>query len=126
MYGTTKELDLSYSDAVEKTKTALAAEGFGVLTEIDVKAVLKKKLDVEFNEYIILEACNPNLAYRALQVEDDIGLLMPCNVIVYRKDDKTFVSAIKPTASMDMVGNAEVTVVAEEVEAALERVVAAI
>jgi uncharacterized protein (DUF302 family) len=84
-YGLQTTLSTSYENAIEKTTTALKEQGFGVLTEIDVKATMKKKLDADFQKYIILGACNPNLAYQALNSELDIGLLLPCNVIVYEK-----------------------------------------
>src|SRR3989344_3823078 len=105
MYGYKKSVNVSFSDAVQKAKDALAKEGFGVLTEIDVKATLKKKLDVDFDQYLILGACNPPFAYQALQVEKEIGLMLPCNVIVYEQGKKVIVSAILPTAAMSMIKN---------------------
>jgi uncharacterized protein (DUF302 family) len=102
-YGIKKQINLSYDEAIEKIKKELSKEGFGVLTEIDVKATLKKKIDVDFDKYVILGACNPNLAYKALQSEQDIGLLLPCNVIVYEKNNITYVSAIDPTIAMNFV-----------------------
>ncbi len=96
-YGITKTIDLSYEEAIEKVTEELKKEGFGVLTTIDVKETLKKKLDVDFNKYIILGACNPPFAYEALKAEMQIGLLMPCNVIIYEKDGKTIVSAFNPS-----------------------------
>ena len=96
MYGFKKETNLNYEKAIDHVKAELQKEGFGVLTEIDVKATLKKKLDVDYDKYIILGACNPEFAYQALQAETDIGLLLPCNVIVYEKDNKTVISIIKP------------------------------
>lgn len=104
-YGYKKKTNMSFNQAVEKVKEELKNEGFGVLTEIDVKATLKKKIDVEFEDYIILGACNPPFAYKALQAEKDIGLLLPCNVIVYSDKGKTFVSAILPTVAMGMINN---------------------
>src|SRR4030067_2019769 len=105
-YGISKKLGCGYEEAVEKTRAALAAEGFGVLTEIDVKAVLKKKLDKDFRKYIILGACNPALAYKALTLETEIGLFLPCNVIVYENDRaETVVSAVDPTVAMSMIDN---------------------
>ena len=125
-YGYKKKVNLSYAQAVERTKDELKKEGFGVLTEIDVKTTLKKKLDVDYENYVILGACNPPFAYQALQVERDIGLLLPCNVIVYEDDGATWVSAIVPTVAMSMVENEELGSIAVEVEQKLEKVVDAI
>ena len=122
-YGYKKQVNLSYEEAVEKTRQALQQAGFGVLTEIDVKATLKKKLDADFDNYIILGACNPPLAYRALQAERDIGLLLPCNLIVYEQAGQTYVSAMLPTVAMSMVENAALADVAVQVEAKLKQVV---
>ena len=126
-YGISKVLDCGYEEAVEKTRAALAAEGFGVLTEIDVKAVLKKKLDKDFTKYIILGACNPPLAYKALTLETEIGLFLPCNVIVYENaSGKAVVSAIDPTVAMSMIDNPELEEVAKGVKEKLEKVVGSI
>ena len=125
-YGYKKKVNLPYAQAVEKTKEELKKEGFGVLTEIDVKATLKKKLDVDYDNYIILGACNPPFAYQALKAERDIGLLLPCNVIVYEDGGATYVSAIVPTVAMSMVQNEELGSIAVEVEQKLEKVVNAI
>jgi uncharacterized protein (DUF302 family) len=122
-YGYKKQVDSTYEETVEKTKEELKKEGFGVLTEIDVKATLKKKLDVDYDKYIILGACNPPFAYKALQAEKDIGLLLPCNVIIYKEDSKTFVSAIVPTVAMGMVENEELLKIAGEVEEKLKKVI---
>ena len=122
-YGYKKQVKLSYIDALRKTRDELQKEGFGVLTEIDVKATLKKKMDVDFNNYTILGACNPPFAFQALQAEKDIGLLLPCNVIVYEAGDMTAVSAILPTVAMSMVENKSLRPIAEQVEAKLKRVV---
>lgn len=118
-YGFKKELDLEFDDAVEKVTAALAKQGFGILTRIDVKETLKKKLDVEFPRYLILGACNPPHAYQALEAEDDVGLLLPCNVVVYEKLAKTVVSVIRPTRAMGMIDNPDLNRVAEAVEAKL-------
>lgn len=123
MYGYKKIVNLPYTQAVEKTKEELQKESFGVLTEIDVKATLKKKLDVDFDNYIILGACNPPNAFKALQAEQDIGLMLPCNVIVYEKKGKTVVSAVKPTIAMGMIDNEKLKGIAMEIEAKLKKVV---
>ncbi|HWP83125.1 MAG TPA: DUF302 domain-containing protein, partial [Bacteroidota bacterium] len=99
-------VNLSLEEAVEKVTEELKKEGFGVLTEIDVKETLKKKLEVDFRKYKILGACNPSNAYKALQAERDIGLMLPCNVIVYESESgETVVAAIDPVAAMSPVGN---------------------
>ncbi|MBC8495312.1 DUF302 domain-containing protein [archaeon] len=123
MYGYNKQTNASFEETIEKTKEELQKEGFGVLTEIDVKATFKKKLGVEFDKYIILGACNPPFAYKALQVEKEIGLMLPCNVIVYEQEGKTVVSTILPTVAMSMVGNENLKAIAEEIEEKLKRVV---
>jgi uncharacterized protein (DUF302 family) len=123
-YGISKKVAYSYEEALEKTREALASEGFGVLTEIDVKATLKKKLDKDFRKYIILGACNPAYAYRALTAEIDLGLLLPCNVIVYENDEGgASVSVIDPVVAMGMVENAALEEVAKEVRAKLVNVI---
>ncbi len=115
-YGYTKKVNLSFTEAVEKIKEALKTGGFGVLTEIDVKATMKQKLDVDYEEYVILGACNPQFAHRALTAEKEIGLLLPCNVIVYQDGGDTFVSAIVPTVAMSVVENEALAPLAKEVE----------
>ena len=109
-----------------RARQELQKEGFGVLTEIDVKATLKKKLDVDFDKYLILGACNPPFAYKALQAEEDIGLMLPCNVIVHEKGGKTKVSAILPTAVMGMIRNDRLLGIAQDVEKKLKKVVDAL
>ena len=114
----------SYETVIERTRAALKAEGFGVLTEIDVMATLKKKLDVNFRPYRILGACNPQFAYQALQSEDKVGTMLPCNVVVQQHEDGTIeVSAIDPVASMMAVQNNSLGGVATEVQAKLKRVI---
>jgi uncharacterized protein (DUF302 family) len=125
-YGYKKQTDLSFEDAVAKTKEMLSKEGFGILTEIDVQATLKKKLGVEYGQYVILGACNPSLAYKALQTEKEIGLLLPCNVIVYEVAGSVFVATILPTAAMEMVKNAVLDDIAQEAEVKLKKAVAGI
>jgi uncharacterized protein (DUF302 family) len=121
-----KEVNLPYEAAVTKLKSELQKEGFGALTEIDVKATLKKKLDVDFDNYIIIGACNPPFAYKALQLERNIGLLLPCNLIVYTSGNKTVAASILPTSSMKMVGNEQLGEVAGQVEAKLKKVIDAL
>lgn len=127
-YGISTTVPLQYEQAVERTREALAAEGFGVLTEIDVAATLKKKLDVEFRPYIILGACNPPLAHRALTAERDIGLLLPCNVIVYADDvpGRSVVAAMDPVEALQLTGNDEIRPLAEDVKARLTRALEAV
>ena len=122
-YGISIVLELSYEQALDAVKDALKTEGFGVLTEIDMKATLKKKLDVDLRKYTILGACNPPLAYKALQGELQIGLLLPCNVIVYEEGNGSVVSAIDPVSAMSVVDNASLATVAEEVRSKLMRVI---
>ena len=123
MYQYKKEVLLPYEKAIAKAKDELQKEGFGVLTEIDVKATLKKKLDVDFDDYIIIGACNPPMAYKALQAEQDLGLMLPCNLIVYTKNGKTFAAAIKPTVQMEKIGNEKLKEIAAQVEDKLKKVV---
>jgi uncharacterized protein (DUF302 family) len=123
-YFTSQKVDLSYDQAIEKVTGLLEEEGFGVLTEIDVKDTLKKKLDVDFIKYIILGACNPNFAHKALQAEDKIGVMLPCNVIVEENEDGTVeVSAVNPVASMQAVSNEGLQPIADEVRKRLEKVI---
>lgn len=125
-YGYSKQVNLSFVDAVAKAKAALATAGFGILTEIDVKAALQQKLGVDCGNYVILGACNPPLAYRALQAEKEIGLLMPCNVVVYEDNGGSVVSAILPTVAMGMVSNPSLADIAQEGEEKLKRVIDAL
>jgi uncharacterized protein (DUF302 family) len=123
-FGIQKTLDIGFDDALTKIPEALKAEGFGVLTEIDVQATLKKKLDVDFRRYRILGACNPPFAHKALQHSLDVGMLMPCNVIVYETDDgKTVVSAVDPMQTMAAQGDPEMKPLADAVQQKLKRVV---
>jgi uncharacterized protein (DUF302 family) len=122
-YGLRVTLDVPYEEAIERATAALKEEGFGVLTEIDVKATLKKKLDADFRRYVILGACNPNLAYQALQNELEIGLLLPCNAIVYEIDEgQSVVSIVDPMAMMGVVESESLQKVAAEAKARLTRV----
>lgn len=126
-YGIRTTIDASYEDAIPKVTEALKQEGFGILTQIDVAATLKQKLDKSFRKYMILGACNPSLAYQALTSETEIGLFLPCNVLVYEGDDgKTVVSAQDPIVAMGVAGNEAVMPVAKEAKERLERVIAAL
>lgn len=122
-YGYSKELSIGFEEAVRKTKEELKKEGFGVLTEINVKEIFKQKLNVDYEDYIILGACNPLFAYNALQTEKEIGLLLPCNVIVYRENGKTHVSVIDPLKAMSIVDNPKLREVAQKVGEKLKGVV---
>jgi uncharacterized protein (DUF302 family) len=123
-YGFGRTVDMPFDKAVERTREALAEAGFGVLSEIRIDEKLKEKLGVDFRRYVILGACNPPLAYKVLQEEIDIGLLLPCNVIVYEADDKnrSVVAAVDPLEMMSMVGSTAVHMVATEVHALLQKV----
>jgi uncharacterized protein (DUF302 family) len=125
-YEISKTVTLSYEKAVEKVTEELKKEGFGVLTTIDVRETLKKKINVDFQKYVILGACNPPFAHKALLAEEQIGLLLPCNVIVYEKEGKTVVAAFDPMTMITMVSNEVLESVAEEVGKRLQRVVDAI
>jgi len=117
------KVGMSYEQAVSRVKELLQGEGFGVLTEIDVKKIMKQKLDAEFRKYVILGACNPTLAHRALGVELEIGLLLPCNVIVYEDDGGAVMSIMDPIAALGVVGNEKLAPIAAEARERLERVV---
>lgn len=123
-YHSTMLKELSFEEAVHKTTEALKKEGFGVLTEIDIKTTLKKKLDVDFHNYKILGACNPEFAHKALITEDKIGTMLPCNVILQEKEDGFIeVSAVDPMASMQAVINKELMGIADDVSEKLKRVI---
>jgi len=125
-YGFSKTVNLPYDEAVEKVTAELKKEGFGVLTSIDVKDTLKKKIDVDFKKYIILGACNPQIAHKALQKEEQLGLLLPCNVVVYEKENKTVISVFDPMLITKVIDNEELKPIAEEVKAKMERVLKAV
>ncbi len=123
-YGIRVGLPLAYEDAVERTKAALKAEGFGVLTTIDVKETIQQKLGRDFRKYVILGACNPPIAYQALSAETEIGLLLPCNLIVYQTDPgRSAVSAVAPLVTMSRVGNPALVPLGQQVDAKLRRVI---
>jgi uncharacterized protein (DUF302 family) len=125
-YAFRSRLGLPYEEAVEKVVAALKNEGFGVLTEVDVKATVKEKLDVDFRKYVIMGACNPPLAHQALSTDLDIGLLLPCNVIVYEDDGESVVAILDPISMLDVVENPDLDPVAEEARSRLGRVAKAL
>ena len=126
-YSIQKRLSLPFAEAVEKVKSALQEQGFGILTEIDVKDTLQKKLGVDYKQYVILGACNPPRAFQALQLEEEIGLLLPCNVIVYEQEEgMVVVSAIKPTAMFSIVRSDKLASLAQEVEDLLTKVISSL
>ncbi len=120
-YGLSRELDMPYDDTLERVKDALKSEGFGVLTEIDVQDTLQQKLQVDFRRYQIIGACNPALAHKALQAELQVGLLLPCNVIVYEEAGGTTVAAFDPVAAMGLAQNSALEDVAREAKERLKR-----
>lgn len=123
-YSYQKSVNLTYEQALEKTTEELQKEGFGVLTEIDVKATMKKRLNVDYNKYKILGACNPPLAHQALSADPEMGVLLPCNVVVYEGEGgKTVVSAIDAAAMFSVVGREDILPVAEEVNRKLKNVI---
>jgi len=121
-YGFSKTVDLSFEDTINRVTEELKKEGFGVLTTIDVKDTLKNKIDVDFKKYTILGACNPPFAHKALLAEEEIGLLLPCNVIVYEKEGKSAVSFFDPSLMTMVVDNETLKSIAEEVREKLQRV----
>lgn len=122
-YISTKLKSISFDQAIENVTQRLKEEGFGVLTDIDMKATLKKKLDVNLKQYRILGACNPTFAHKALLAENKIGIMLPCNVIVQELDDVIEISAVDPLAAMSSIGNSELTNIASEVQIKLKRVI---
>ena len=123
-FGFTRILNMAYEEALITVQEALKEEGFGVLTSIDIHSTLKKKLDVDFRKYMILGACNPPYAFQALQADLDVGLLLPCNVILYETDDhKTYVSAINPVSVLGVIQNEALRNIAESVSVKLQNVI---
>ncbi|MBA7510964.1 hypothetical protein ES705_02954 [subsurface metagenome] len=121
-YGFTKEVKLPFEEVIAVVTEELKKEGFGILTRIDVQEKFKEKLGIDFKKYVILGACNPASAHKAIVAEENIGLMLPCNVIVYEKEDKTVVSIIKPTVAMRMIENEELKQIATQVETKLKNV----
>ncbi len=124
--GMTVRLALPYAEAVQRVTDALKGEGFGVLTEIDVQATFRKKLDVDFRPYVILGVCNPTLANRALNTDLAVGLLLPCNVIVYEEEGGSVVSIVDPRSMLGVTADTRLQPVADEARARLSRVAAAL
>ena len=125
-YGFTRTLDKTFDETVNLITEELKKEGFGILTRIDVKEKFKEKLDIDFKNYVILGACNPKSAHEAIQAEENIGLMLPCNVIVYEKDNHTIVSIIRPTTAMGMINNTELKKIGERIENKLKQVIDAL
>jgi uncharacterized protein (DUF302 family) len=125
-YGISKPVAYPYEKAVDRVTEELKKKGFGILTTIDVKATLKQKLNVDFDKYVILGACNPPSAYQALQAEEEVGLLLPCNVIVYEKNGRTTVSAFAPMTITHLSDNEKLHKVAEDVDKKMRRVLEAL
>lgn len=125
-YGFTKTLEKTFDETVNNVTEELKKEGFGILTTIDVKKKFKEKLDLDFKQYFILGACNPPSAFEAIAAEENIGLMLPCNVIVYEKDNSTVVSIIKPSAAMGMIDNDALKKIALRIEKKLEHVINAL
>lgn len=123
-YGFGIQTDMSPAEAEQKIREALAEEGFGILTEIDVAATLKDKLDLDVAPYRILGACNPQLAHQALSVEQDIGLLLPCNVVIYESGSGSIIQVLDPDLMADLTGNPELQVIADDARGRLERALA--
>ena len=122
-YGFTKEVNMSFNETIKIITEELKKEGFWILTRINVKEKFKEKLGVDFRRYEILGACHPESAYEAILAEENIGLMLPCNVIIYEEGGKTRISIIKPTMAMGMIDNDKLKSVAEKVELKLERVI---
>lgn len=126
LYGFRRTLEIPFGDAVERIKSTLKDEGFGVLTEIDLKAKFKEKLEKEFGEYVILGACNPGFAFDAIGREMDLGLLLPCNAVVYERNGKTVISLIDAEKMLGLTGRSELADMAKEVNSRLERALASV
>ncbi len=125
-YAINVKLDLPYEQALEKVTEALKGEGFGILTRVDMKATLKEKLDADFRKYAILGACNPPLAHRALSADLDVGLLLPCNVVVYEEGEGSVVGIMDPISMLGIISKPELEEVAREARSRLERVAEAL
>jgi uncharacterized protein (DUF302 family) len=123
-YNISKEISLSFNEAIKRVKEALQSEGFGAISEIDLKAKFKEKLNIDFGNYTIFGACNPGLAYKAFQKEENIGVMLPCNILVQEKNNNTIViSAVNPMESIGAVKNDGLNSIAKEVSVKLDRVI---
>jgi uncharacterized protein (DUF302 family) len=125
-YGFTKEITKSFEESVKMVSDELKKQGFGILTKIDIKDKFKEKLGIDFNKYTILGACHPSSAHKAIVAEENIGLMLPCNVIVYKSGNKSIISIIKPTIAMGMILNPELKQIAQEIERKLSNVIKAV
>ncbi|MEJ2647371.1 MAG: DUF302 domain-containing protein [Sedimentisphaerales bacterium] len=125
-YGFTKELNKDFEQIVNEVIDKVKQAGFGVLTTIDLKEKFKEKLGIDFKKYLILGVCNPPSAHKAIEAEENIGLMLPCNVIVYEKNDHVVVSAIKPTVAMQTIDNQELKTIAEDIETKLKNFIESI
>ncbi len=125
-YGFSKTVNLPFETAIQKVTDELKKEGFGVLTSIDVKETLKNKINVDFKKYTILGACNPPIAHKALQEEEELGLLLPCNVVVYEKNDETMISVFDPMVMTRVIDNEKMKPIAMEVQSKLKKVLEAV
>lgn len=125
-YNYKKQTSLSFNEAEAKAREELKKEGFGIITEIDARDTFKKKLDIDFENYTILGACHPTTAHRVLQVSRDLGVMLPCNVLIYEDNDKIYVSTILPTIMMEVIGNQDLNPIIKEVEIKLKKVIDAI
>ena len=121
-YGFTKELGIGFEQAVKQVTEKFQKAGFGILTTIDVKEKFREKLGIDYKKYVILGACNPENAHKAIEAEENIGLMLPCNVVVYEKGDHVVISAIKPTVAMQMIDNAQLSKIAKDVEEKIKQV----
>jgi uncharacterized protein (DUF302 family) len=125
-YGFVKEVNAPFDQVLERLPGLLEKQGFGVISKIDLGQKLREKLGIEFRKYVILGACNPPSAFKALTAEENIGLMLPCNVIVYEKEGRTTVATIRPSAMMKTIGNSALTEIAEDIEEKLKRVIESI
>ncbi len=121
-YAFTKELDIPFDEVTARVTEALKKEGFSILTSIDVQQKFKEKLGIDFPQYLILGACNPSFAHKAIVAEENIGLMLPCNILVYQKDGRTVLAIMRPTFAMQIISNPELADIAQVVEAKLKKV----